>query len=359
MISTLYVNDKVNWTMRTSAFVACLCLCVSAFASSGNSADLRRQLSEGSPQDASAAASFFNNGLAQMRAGDRSGALKSFRLASRHSISEARYWYHRFATETSLGKTAAATMSLRVASTARFQTSGSEKDTLAGISSIQGNLRHQIVLDYLKTRLAFSHGKTAKEIIATALETRTSQSMTLKSRLVMAEQSDAPNASPAVLSENQKIAMGMLLGQEPVAGITAEDLASFQTSSRLADENDEKWANRVASGLKMDTNEVTWQLDACSENESTFQGLVPTKIVGEILQKTASQESYERLIDNINIEPNWVDCSSANEPATDPGAEQDSKESPQIEDIIDSTPACWSPCPNPYSRPVHRCFLRR
>jgi len=359
LISTPTVNNKVNWTMRTSTFLACLCLCASAFASSGNTSSLMQQLSEGAAQDANAAASFFSSGLAQMRAGNRSDALESFRLASQHSVSDARYWYYRFATETSLGETAAASMSLRVASTARFQNPSREKETLASISSITGNLRHQVVLDYLKTRLAFSHGQTAKDIIATALETKTSQSMIPESRLVMAEQSDAPNASPTVLSGHQEIAMGMLLGQEPIAGVTADDLASFQTSSRLTDESDELWANRVASGLEMDDNEVTWRLDACSENESTFQALVPSKIIGEILQKTASQDDYKRLIENINIAPNWVDCGSASGPASEPESNGEPEDPPQIEESTEATPPCCSPCPAPCARPAHRCFLRR
>lgn len=285
-----------------------------------------------------------------MDAGNSTEALLNFRKATQHSISDARFWYHRFATETALGEKAAAAFSLKVASTARAMNPGREKQTMAGISSIQGNLRLQIVRNYLTTRLALSTGTTADELITAALKPKDNPTTALESRLVTLHQSDdTAEASPALqdISKWQAVAKRMLLEEEPIAGVTQDDLASFRKASQLAaDGNEDVWANRVAAGLDLGTDEITWRLDICAENTPDFQSLVLDKIIGEILQKKESQETYERLIKNIKIEPNSVDCSEK---------ETGSDEIPEDE----VTPACCCPCPDPCARPARRCFLRR
>ena len=348
--------------MKTHAAIACLCLYLPAFAAPVASAQLSDNLSEGVPQNTIAAASFFNAGLAQMEAGNPTKALSNFHSASQHSISDARYWYHRFATETALGDTAAAAFSLKVASTARAKTPEREKETLVGISSIQGNLRQLIVKDFLRIRLALSSGKTATQIIATALEQRNSLTDTLNSRLVTLQQSDEVTSDPATLSNEQAIAMRMLLEQEPIAGVTEQDIASFKTATRLDNEQDATWASRLAAGLELGADEILWRWDACTENASNFQDLVPTKIVDEILQKTASQEDYKRLIESIKIEPTWVDCRQVGVPEPAPETETETEtEKVDMEGIphVEIIPACCCPCPDPCARPARRCFLRR
>jgi hypothetical protein len=333
--------------MKFTQVIGCLSLLMFAVASPAFSSQLADDLSTGKVQDDSAAAFYFNTGLAQTDLNQSTNALANFKKASQHSVNDARYWYHRFAAELSIGDVKSAASSLRVASTVRATNPMKESQTMAGISRIQGDLRQLVIEDFIETRLALMGSATADQLIEDAIGS--DASATLDSLMKALKRIIGQGGEVmAELSEDQSIVESMLTGSQPIEGVTEDDLNALRIASIKSGESTEHWANRFAAGLQLSDGKITWDFDACQTKSGNLQTLVLKRIVSEILQKTASQEDYQRLLDNAVFSPNWIDC--------------DRSEDPQRRSVPFDVNAEDCPCTChdlPLENNAHRCFLKR